>query len=279
MTTMRILGIALACVILTLFFTVLRFPYEQLRVPLEDRLSAASGAQVSLGELRGGPSFGLVGLRAGPVRLAWPDGTQLSIDSVALRPAWSFSWLRGRPALHTDVRAEVGSASGAFWPSVDEAAFEGRIQGVDLSALPSDLLPAATELGFSGLLDADLDVTRSLGRVAGTIDFEAVQGALTAPGSGIPLPFERLAGHIGLSEDGSATLSDWSLAGSTLSASMAGTLGSAPVLLAAPLDLTVQVRVDDTDVRQALEPLGVATAPDGSATLRIGGTLVSPVLQ
>ncbi len=55
MTALRILGIAVFCILLTLFFMLVRFPYEQLRVPLEDRLRVATGAEVSLGELRGGP--------------------------------------------------------------------------------------------------------------------------------------------------------------------------------------------------------------------------------
>jgi len=279
MSALRIVGIALGCVLLTLFFMLVRFPYEQLRAPLEDRLRVASGADISLGELRGGPSIGLVGLRAGPVRLTWPDGSLVAIDSVALRPAWSFSWLRGQPALHADVRAESGHARGTFWPSVEEAGFNGRIEGVDLSAIPSSLLPLTEELGFSGLLDADVDVTRSLGRVAGTIDFEAHKGAVTAPGSGIPLPYEVFTGHIALAPDGSATLRDWALAGPLLSASLAGTLGPAPSLFAAPLQVTLQMRVDDADARQALGPLGVETAADGTATLQVRGTLSSPSLE
>ena len=279
MSALRIVGIALGCVLLTLFFMLVRFPYEQLRTPLEDRLRVASGADVSLGELRGGPSLGLVGLRAGPIRLTWPDGSLLAIDSVALRPAWSFSWLRGQPALHADVRAEIGKARGAFWPSVEEAGFAGRLEDVDLSALPATLLPVTEELGFSGLLDADLDVTRSLGRIAGTIDFEARQGAVTAPGSGIPVPYEVLAGHIALAPDGSATLRDWTLAGALLSASLAGTLGPAPSLFAAPLDVTLHLRVDDANARLALDPLGVETAADGTATLQVGGTLSAPSLE
>jgi type II secretion system protein N len=213
------------------------------------------------------------------VRLTWPDGTQLAIDSVALRPAWSLSWLRGEPALHADIRAEQGSARGAFWPSVEEAGFSGRIEAVDLAALPTSLLPITAELGLAGRLDADLDVTRSLGRVSGTIDFQAHQGAVTTPGSGIPLPYEELAGHIDLAPDGSATLRDWTLAGEMLSASLAGTLGAAPSLLQAPLDVTLQLRIDNADARRALEPLGVVTAADGTAALRVGGSLGSPALE
>ena len=279
MTALRILGVALFCVLLTLFFTLVRFPYEQLRGPLEDRLRVASGADISLGELRGGPSIGLIGLYAGPVRLTWPDGSLLAIDSVALRPAWSLSWLRGRPALHADIRAEVGNARGTFWPSVEEAGFSGRIEDLDLAELPTRVVPASAELGLAGRLDADLDVTRSLGRIAGSIDFEARQGAVIVPGSGIPIPYEGFGGHIELAQDGSATLRDWALSGTTLSASLAGTLGAAPSLLAAPLDVTIQIRVDDAGARQALAPLGVALRPDGTATLRVGGSLASPALE
>jgi type II secretion system protein N len=279
MTALRILGIAVFCILLTLFFMLVRFPYEQLRGPLEDRLRVASGADVSLGELRGGPSIGLIGLHAGPVRLTWPDGTLVAIDSVALRPAWSTSWLRGEPALHTDVRAEVGNARGAFWPSIEEAGFSGRIEDVDLSALPTRLLPTSEELGLVGRLDADLDVTRSLGRIAGTIDFEAREGAVITPGSGIPLPYEALSGHIELAQDGSAALRDWTLSGPLLSASLAGTVGASAQLLAAPLDVTLQVRVDDDGARRALTPLGVETAADGTATLHVGGSLSAPTLE
>ena len=279
MSTLRIAAIALACVALTLFFTVLRFPYEQLRGPLEQHLGAAAGAEVTLGELRGGPSVGLVGVSAGPVRLTWPDGSLLAIESVALRPAWSTSWLQGRPALHADVSAELGRAHGAFWPSVDAAGFTGRLEKIVLSELPTQLAPALSDLGLLGELDADLDVTRSLGRIAGTIDFEARDGAISAPGSGIPIPYREIAGHIDLAEDGSAALRDWTLSGEMLAASLAGTLGAAPTLFSAPLDVTLQLRIDDPDARLALEPLGLTLGPDGGATLQVGGTLAAPALQ
>ncbi len=102
---------------------------------------------------------------------------------------------------------------------------------------------------------------------------------VTSPGTGIPLPYEALSGHIELAQDGSAALRDWTLSGPLLSASLAGSLGASANLLSAPLDVTLQIRIDDDGARRALTPLGITPSADGSATLQVGGTLSAPTLE
>ena len=95
-SSLRVIGVVLAGVLLVGFFIHRGFPYDRLRAPIAAELSRAMGREVAIREV--GPTFQLAGpgLVAHDARVSWGDGETLRIERAAVRPAWSLSWLRGK---------------------------------------------------------------------------------------------------------------------------------------------------------------------------------------
>ncbi len=134
----RILTIALGCVLLTLLFMYRGFPYDRIGESLARSLSRSTGARVTVQEL--GPHFQLAGpgIEIIGVHIATPDGTNWSIERARLRPAWSLSWLRLEPAVHTRIEIPGGVAEGIF-TLAEPLDWQGRLQEVDLARLPVEV--------------------------------------------------------------------------------------------------------------------------------------------
>ena len=85
---------------LVAIFTVLLFPYERFADIAVARISQATGASVSMGDLGGGIGIGGPSLRATDLLLRWPDGQELELEQARIRPAWirteSRPWIRPR---------------------------------------------------------------------------------------------------------------------------------------------------------------------------------------
>ena len=139
---LRSIGIPLACLVLVLVFLLVLFPYGRFRDVAVSRLAEATGASVSLDDLGGGLSIGGPALVATNLRFRWPDGGELLLERARVRPAWSFSWLRGQPALHLKLKGPAGRAAGTVRNGPD-LGFAGRVRGVELSLLPLEHLAAA----------------------------------------------------------------------------------------------------------------------------------------
>jgi type II secretion system protein N len=269
--------VAVACTLLTAFFFALRFPYDRFREPLVALLGAASGAEVQVGALSGGLGLGGITLVAAPTTLLWPSGARLELSRVALRPAWSLSWLRGQPALHVDLRAPAGRLAGTVWPG-EPASFDGGVHELALEQLPSELLAAAEGFALTGRLDADAELSLAGGALAGELTLDVREGALAAPGSPISIPFERLQAELGL-ESGSLRIASASLSGPMVEGSAEGQLGLAGSLADAPLDVQLELRVADPSFRGVLAPLGVRLDGEGRTRLHLQGSLGSPLVR
>ena len=270
--------IAIACALLTAFFFAARFPYDHFRDPLVALVAAASGAEVQVGALSGGLGLGGITLVASPATLLWPAGARLELERVALRPAWSFSWLRGQPALHLDLRAPAGRVSGTVWPG-EPAAFAGGVRELALEQLPSEILAAAQGFALTGLLDADAELSLAGGLLGGELSLDVRDGALAAPGSPISIPFERLEAALRIEPDGALRVESASLSGPMVEGTAQGQLGLAGDLFEAPLDVQLELRVADPSLRGFLAPLGITLDAEGRARLHLQGTLASPVLR
>jgi type II secretion system protein N len=271
-------AIVLGCGLLTLFFFAVRFPYDRFREPLVALVGAASGAEVQVGALSGGLGIGGITLVAAPATLLWPTGARLELTRVALRPAWSLSWLRGQPALHLDLRAPAGRLAGTVWPG-EPAAFAGGVHELVLEQLPSELLAAAQGFAVTGRLDADADLSFAGGVLGGELSLDVREGALSAPGSPISIPFDRLEAELGVEGGQTLRVSSASLSGPMVEGSAVGQLGLAGDLDAAPLDVQLDLRVADPSLRGVLAPLGVRLDSEGRGKLHLRGSLGSPVLR
>jgi type II secretion system protein N len=269
---------AAACALATAFFFAVRFPYDRFRDLVATQLAALTGAQVELGEVSGGLGVAGLTLRAAPLALRWPAGGEVQLERAALRPAWSLSWLRGRPALHLDLQSTAGRISGTVWPG-PPFAVSGRVRDFALESLPSEVLDAAQGFALTGRLDAQADLSTADGALDGELELDVRDGAASAPGSPISIPFERLTAALALGQDGAVRVQSAALEGPMLAGSAEGQLGPAPDPRQAPLDLKVDLRVADPSLRGMLAPLGVRLDPEGKASLKLRGTLGAPLLR
>jgi type II secretion system protein N len=271
------IALVVGCIALFLLFCAVRFPYGRFRVPLETQLERATGAEIEIGSLRGRPGPALVTLVAAPVHVDFEDGRSLALESAAVRPAWSLSWLRGAPALHVDVRAAAGRVRGTLWADAAAPGFAGRLDDVDLSVL-AGFVPALGEVDLQGRVDADLGLWLGAGGPRGELSLHARDGSLTPPGVPVAVPFQTLQAEAHRAEEGPLELARVSLDGPLLSGSLHGTIGPAPAPADAPLDLEVAIDRIDPALAAVAGPRGARRAAAG-ASLRIGGTLGEPVVR
>jgi type II secretion system protein N len=266
--------IALACTLLTAFFFALRFPYDLFRAPLVAQLAALTGAQVEVGGVSGGLGLGGPSLVAEPVALRWPTGA-LELERASLRPAWSLSWLRGRPALYADLRAPAGRLAGTFWPG-EPLGFAGGVSGLAIEQLPPEILAAAEGFALTGRLDADADLSYEGGALTGELELDLHDGAVSAPGSPLSIPFERFQAALDVDRAGAIRVESARLDGPMVAGSATGRIG----LAADPtLDLQLDLQVPDPNLRGMIAPLGVRLDAEGRASVRLLGTLGQPVLR
>ncbi len=271
---LRALWIAGAGMLLTFLFFVWGFPGDALARFLETRL-AASGLSVAIESA--GPSLHLLGpgVTARGVRAAPPGAEPLRFDRLELRPGWSPSWLRLRPAWHVELRGPTGGAEGVL-TSGPVAGFAGELVDVDLHALP--LASAWPGAALDGRLDAELDLARGLDGPEGDLAFTARAGTLTVPGFALAVPFETLQGDLKLGGEARVLVRSLELAGPMLRAEVSGSIAKAPRFEMAELQLQIQLRAEPS-VRGALASQGLALGSDGSVRIRVSGTPARPVAR
>ncbi len=261
---------------LTLFFVVAGFPYERLAPAAAARISAATGARVSIVDL--GPTLGLLGLgiHAAGVRIAWPDGSALELDDLRVRPAWSLAWLRGRPALAVSASGPLGRAEGTAIVA-GEPGFDGRVSDLDLSKLPiAGFVPGASIEGRGGAVG---DVALGPAGVRGSLALDAKDGSIALPNLPVALPYTTLRGDVKMTDAALLEISALELDGPLLALRVNGSVGRAAIAPASPLNLEVHVQAKDAAVRPLLAQAGLRVGDDGSADLRLTGTAAQPLLR
>ena len=270
----RIAMIALGCVLLTLFFTYRGFPYERLGERLTRSLSRSTGSRVTIQGL--GPRLQLAGpgVEIVGVRITTADGTTWSIDRARLRPAWSLSWLRLEPALHTRIEIPGGLAEGVF-TLAEPLAWQGRLREVDLARLPvASLWPGAA---FSGTLEGRVDLHSSPLGPDGIVRLEATGGTLSLPGMSAAVPFDQLTAALKLGENFLFGIQSLRIRSPLFSASVKGSVVRGRSIAKAAVNLQIQLTAEPA-VRPALEAADIRVSADGRATVRVGGTLAEPVI-
>jgi type II secretion system protein N len=270
------IALPVASLALVVIFVLILFPYGRFHDILIARLAQATGASVSLDALEGGPSVGGPSLLATNLLLRWPDRRELLLERARMRPAWSFSWLRGEPALHLEMAGPAGSLAGTVWPTPG-LAFAGRARAIQLSLLPLDHL--ADPLPVLGRLDAEIDLRTGPKGPTGEIRFEAWDGSFALPQFPLGVSYEEAHGELERSESGSVTVREFELSGSMLSATAEGSIAASRRPEDGVLDLEVDLVVADPALRGMIEPYGIRFDPDGAAHLRVSGTVSRPLLQ
>lgn len=263
----------LAIVALLLVFLAARFPWERLLPPLLEVARDATGADVHVGGLR--LSLGPTGPRvlASAVRLHWPGGEPLAFDAVALRPAWSLSWLRGRPLWHV----EASGPPGAWTGEVAANRVVGRLDEIDVGALPWTLLGSAAPL--QGRVSGTLDLTHADGAWQGSAQLSGAPGSVDLSGLPVAIPYEVLLARLDVAQD-RVSLPQARLEGPLVTANFAGSANAGEGGFATwPIDLEVQIERIDPALGSYLGPLGIALDSQGHARVHVTGSLAAPFLS
>jgi type II secretion system protein N len=267
--------ISLGCVLLTIFFIYRGFPYDRVGESLARTLSRTSGAQVTIEGL--GPRLELAGpgIEITGVRITSQGGTTWNVDRARLRPAWSMSWLRLEPAVHTWVEIHGGHAEGVF-TRAESLAWRGRLYEVDLAQVPvTSLWPDAA---FSGTLKGRFDLHSSPMGPDGIVRLEASGGTLSLPGVPAAVPFDQLTAALKRGENYLFRIQSLRIESPLFSATVKGSVMRGPSLAEGIVNLQIQLTADPA-VRPALELANIRVSADGHATLRVGGTLADPGIQ
>jgi type II secretion system protein N len=270
------IALPVASLALVVIFALTLFPYGRFHDIVIARLARATGAAVSLDSLDGGLSIGGPSLRATNLLLRWPDRRELLLERARVRPAWSFSWLWGEPALHVEMEGPAGSLAGTVWPG-EVLAFAGQAGEIQLSLLPLDHL--ADPLPVLGHLDAEIDLRDGPNGPTGEIRFESWEGSIALPQLPFGIPYQEARGELERSESGSLTVREFELSSPMLSAAAEGSVGASPRPEDGVLDLEIDLVVADPVMRRLIQTYGIRFEPDGTARLRVEGTLARPVLQ
>ncbi len=262
--------------LLTLLFVAIGFPYDRLRDVAAAKAGQMLGAQVRMASLA--PTLSLLGpgVAASELSVTLADGRHFGVAKARVRPAWSAAWLRGRPALHVDVTAAEGHAAGTLVLG-PEPGFAGTVSDVDLAKLPA--AAALPGLSLDGTASGDVDLRRTPAGPRGAIDLTARGGSVAMPGMPIALPFETLVAKAAITDAALAEGVDVDLQGPMLTAKIRGSVGQAPVVTNAPLDLQLQVKVVDPSLRPVLGATGLRLAQDGTAEMRLTGSVGRPLLR
>jgi hypothetical protein len=121
--------------LLTLFFIYLGFPYDLLVARYARPLESATAMRVRIGAVEPHVSLLGPGIEVLDVQASRPGERLISVDRVFVRPAWSFSWLTGSPALYLDLASGIGAGSGTITLG-SSGAWEGEVSDVQIEALP-----------------------------------------------------------------------------------------------------------------------------------------------
>jgi len=268
-------GIPLGCALLTLFFFVTGLPEDRIGRYASAKLRTLTGADVTIREL--GLGLGLpFALSAEGVSLRFAGADPIELEHATLRPAWSLSWLRGRPAFVIDVAGPLGAADGTVTLG-DEPGFDGEIDGVDLARLPLDeWLPGTSA---DGKLHAEGAVRRTATGPRGELRLDVGEGSLSAAGLPVALPYTALRGTLRFTDAAAVELDGLTLDGPMLAGRLQGTIGHAPVASDAPLALELHVEAREASLRPMLAAQGLRLGPDGSGDVTISGSVSAPSLR
>lgn len=269
---LRITAIALAALLLTSTFIYLGFPYDLLADVLTRQLERATGYQVSYGDVSASPGLLGPGIAITDLRASVPGGDPWDFSRVRLRPAWSMSWLTGRPAVFVDASSELGHVRGVT-TFRGAPSFDGEAEGLDLASLLAGALPPRMQL--TGTADVIADVAMAPEGAQGPITLLARDGTLAYPGLPLDIPYQQIDGEFRLGGEVTAEIVSLTISSPMGSGSVSGTVGPSPVLARAPLDLAIEISAAE-NIRSTLESQGVRFGRDGTMALQLRGTVSDP---
>lgn len=269
---LRIAVLTATALLLTSFFVYLGFPYDRLADVAARHVQSATGYQLSYGAVEASPGLLGPGLAIESLTATAPGGDRWDFSRLRVRPAWSPAWFTGKPALYVDAETEFGRVRGVAVVA-ELPAFDGEALGVDLKALLNGSLPPRTEI--SGNADIEADVAMGPEGPSGPVSLVVREGVLSHPSLPMDVPYQEIEGELLLGGENTAEILSLTIDSPLGSGRISGTVGQAPVMSRAALDLSVEISAAE-DIRGALSAQGVRFGADGNMTLQVTGTVARP---
>jgi len=271
-TLRRRMLMATVALLLTGTFMYVRFPYDRLIPSTQVAFEKATGLSVQIAALSSWPTLRGPGLSAGPLRLEFPAGARLDLDEVRVRPAWSFSWLRGEPSLVVEFQDDL--LRGESLVALGEVpSLSGHLLEINLSMLPPKLLGKGVAL--EGISEVSFDLQLEETGTIGQLNVAAVQGSVEHPQLPLTLPFVSIDGDIQLGGDAWLTVRSLEVDSPLLKGDLAGTVGAPP---GSELDIYGEFETDP-QARPALNGGGFTLSRGGTLNLAIHGSAARPVFR
>jgi type II secretion system protein N len=270
-----VVGIPVAGIVLVAFFIYLGFPYEKLGDRIATEIQRSSGVRIDFEDI--GASLQLVapGIEASGVRATLNDGRSYRVERAMLRPAWSFAWFRGTPAIYAEIESELGNAAGTLFLG-DAGGWSGELSQVAVGRIPIPPLEAAGNL--DGRFDATIDLALGEAGPEGSLEFSASEGSVGLAKFPVDIPFETLSGELIFGGENLLSIERLELAGPMLDASLTGKVLQAPSFAEAPIRLEAKLTAE-ANLRPAIVDAGVRVDREGKSTVRITGTVASPMVR
>jgi len=269
------IGTPILAFALILSFVFLGFPYSDFIPVASQTLERSSGGEIHIGEIRPHITLGGPGFSVHDVSVGTKGQAPVQLDSLAIRPAWSTSWLRREPSFVIDLVSPAFLADGTL--TLGEASrFEGKASILDLAQIP---LPAGSPVTLTGAIAAEGHLSLRGSEPEGMIIFEAGAGSATHRSVPMPLDYERISGRIEIGGEAWLALHKVQLEGPVFSATADGYIdrpqGNAP----APIDIGVKLEVTNLPFRMLLTGLGLRLDGAGRTAFNLGGTLQDPAVR
>lgn len=267
-------GLLPLAALIVVAFIVLLFPWDSLGRRVAWEISRVSGARVDVSDLS--PAITARGpvLRARNVVVEHPAVDRLRLSELEIAPRLSMSWFRGDPTLRVWAQTDLGHVDGVLRLG-DEPAYVGRVTEVELARLPLRL--EASELRFSGRLDADADVALDPnGTLQGRVAFESPSLSIQSSQFPMAIPFSHADGVIEIVESGATRIESVRLEGPVIEGTLSGEIGLVHRSQSPPIDLSARVTVHEPLFRQLADGAGLRLSAEGEADVELRGTIDAP---
>ena len=272
---LRIAAVVAAAIALTTTFIYLGFPYDRLGPFLEGQAQAATGARVTLGAVSASPQLLGPGIAVESLRADLGNGRPIELSRLRLRPAWSLSWLLGRPALAIDAESGTGRAGGVVTLG-SAPSFQGTASELDLRTLGIESF--AQGLSLEGTADLELSLSFAESGAEGPLHLTARSGTLSHPAFPMAIPYDEIRGRFALGGEVSVNIESLEIDSTLGQGSVTGTVGHGPSPSAAPLDLQIQLTAEPA-VQAVLRAQGIRLDRKGAGQFRVTGTASNPSVR
>jgi type II secretion system protein N len=270
-----VVGIPVAGVLLVAFFVYLGFPYAKLGDRIASEIQRNSGVRIDFDDIGASPQLAAPGIEATGVRATLNDGRSYRIERAMLRPAWSLAWFRGTPAIYAEIESDLGDAEGTMLLGKARG-WSGELTQIAVGQIP---IPPLEAIGnIDGRLDASIDLVLAEAGPEGHLEFAATKGSVGLAKFPIDIPFETLSGELVFGGENYVSIESLELDGPMLTASLTGNVLKAEHFAEAPMRLEAKLTAEP-NLRPAIVSAGVRVDRQGKSTVRITGTVDSPMVR